>query len=39
VRSRTNVTLSKCDSASHSFADAAAKAWLYSQIEQALKTA
>jgi exosortase A-associated hydrolase 1 len=37
VRARPDVTLSRCDSASHSFADAAAKAWLYEQIERALK--
>ena len=36
VRSRANVTLSKCDSASHSFADAIAKAWLYDRIASAL---
>ena len=36
VRSRTDVTLSKCDSASHSFADAAAKTWLYDHIARAL---
>lgn len=36
VRTRTDVTLSRCDSASHSFADAAAKAWLYEQIEGSL---
>lgn len=39
VRARIDVTLSRCDSASHSFADNAAKAWLYEQIERALKTA
>lgn len=35
-RARTNVSLSKCDSASHSFADAAARQWLYDRIEQVL---
>ncbi len=39
VRARAGVRLAKCDSASHSFADAAARAWLYEQIEQALKAA
>ena len=39
VRSRADVTLSKCDSASHSFADAAAKTWLYAQIAHALSGA
>ena len=39
VRARPNITLSRCDSASHSFADATAKAWLYEQIERALKAA
>jgi hypothetical protein len=37
ARSNRNVTLTSTDSASHSFADAAAKAWLYSQIEAELK--
>ena len=36
ARSRANVTLSKCDSASHSFADATAKTWLYDHIARAL---
>ena len=36
VRARAEVTLSKCDSASHSFADATAKAWLYDHIGRAL---
>ena len=39
VRSRTDVKLSKCDSASHSFADATAKAWLYDHIGRALSGA
>lgn len=39
VRARRNVTLSRCDSASHSFADATAKAWLYERIERVLITA
>jgi exosortase A-associated hydrolase 1 len=37
VRDNPNVTMTATDSASHSFADAAAKAWLYSQIEAELK--
>lgn len=36
VRARSNVSLSKCDSASHSFADAAAREWLYDRIERGL---
>ena len=36
VRSRADVTLSRCDTASHSFADATAKAWLYDHIASAL---
>lgn len=36
VRARLDVTLSRCDSASHSFADADAKAWLYERIEESL---
>ena len=36
IRTRTDVTLSKCDTASHSFADATAKAWLYDHIASAL---
>ena len=39
VRSRTDVKLSKCDSASHSFADATAKAWLHDHIGRALSGA
>ncbi len=39
VRARADVTLSRCGSASHSFADAAAKEWLYEQIGQILKSA
>ena len=39
VRSRAEVTLSKCDSASHSFADSTAKAWLYDHIASALSGA
>ena len=37
VRSRTDVGLQRIDSASHSFADAAASAWLMQQIADALK--
>ena len=37
VRARADVTLAKCDSASHSFADSAARTWLYDQIQQVLK--
>ncbi len=36
VRARADVTLSKCDTASHSFADVTAKAWLYDHIGRAL---
>lgn len=36
VRARDNASLSKCDSASHSFADTVAKAWLIRAIEEAL---
>ncbi len=39
VRTRADVTLSKCDTASHSFADATAKAWLYDHIGRALSGA
>ncbi len=39
VRARSDVTPVNCNTASHSFADATAKAWLYDQIEQALKAA
>jgi exosortase A-associated hydrolase 1 len=37
-RARHGVTLHKCQTASHSFADALAKAWLLEQIETALRT-
>jgi exosortase A-associated hydrolase 1 len=37
VRARSDVTLAKCNTASHSFADVKAKPWLYEQIEQVLK--
>ncbi len=37
VRTKPNVTLAATGSASHSFADMAAKLWLYSQIETELK--
>lgn len=33
VRNADNITLESCDTASHSFADARSKAWLYQQIE------
>ena len=39
VRTRTDVALAKCDTASHSFADATAKAWLYDHIGRALSGA
>ncbi len=39
VRARADVALARCDSASHSFADPTARAWLYDQIERALKAA
>lgn len=39
VRARPNVSLSRFNSASHSFADAAAKAWLYERIDRTLKAA
>jgi exosortase A-associated hydrolase 1 len=37
VRQRSNITLQLADSASHSFADQAAKTWLYGQIEAMLR--
>ena len=37
VRQRANVRLEICDTASHSFADSEAKAWLLDQIGQALE--
>ena len=37
VRTRQGITLHKCSTASHSFADAQAKAWLLGQIEAQLK--
>ena len=36
AKARQNITLHKCSSASHSFADAQAKAWLLDKIERAL---
>jgi exosortase A-associated hydrolase 1 len=39
VRARANITLHQCDTASHSFADAAAKTWLLAQVESALSDA
>jgi exosortase A-associated hydrolase 1 len=36
VRSRHEITLQSCSTASHSFADAAAKAWLLDRIESVL---
>ncbi len=36
VRQRSNITLQATDSASHSFADQAAKTWLYGRIEAML---
>lgn len=37
ARQRSNITLQATDSASHSFADQAAKTWLYGQIEAILR--
>lgn len=37
VRARANVSMATCDTGSHSFADAAAKAWLYERIGAALE--
>ncbi len=37
VRQRSNITLQLAESASHSFADLAAKTWLYGQIEAMLR--
>jgi exosortase A-associated hydrolase 1 len=36
ARARANVALKQCDTASHSFADIAARTWLYSQVAEAL---
>ena len=38
VRAKANITLEQLDSASHSFADAASRAWLIERIERALST-
>jgi exosortase A-associated hydrolase 1 len=38
ARKRSDVTLSSCATASHSFADAAAKAWLFNQIGYTLRS-
>jgi exosortase A-associated hydrolase 1 len=37
VRTKDNISLSTYDTASHSFADPAARAWLYAQVEGTLK--
>jgi hypothetical protein len=37
ARQRSNIKLEVIDSASHSFADQAAKVWLYSRIEAMLR--
>ena len=37
ARAKDNISLSTCDSASHSFADPAARAWLYGQVEEILR--